>query len=87
MYTSHKNGGIIITNLLNNKKMKVYVIKCTEWEEADFGLFGPDRVYHDSYLPGIYATRELAEKNKPNDDDKKWYNGKSYTVEEKEVIE
>ena len=26
-------------------------------------------------------------KNKPNDDDKKWYNGKSYTVEEKEVIE
>ena len=67
--------------------MKVYVIKRTEWEEDDFGLFGPDRVYHDSYLPEIYTTRELAEKNKPNDDDKKWYTGKSYTVEEKEVIE
>ena len=67
--------------------MKVYVIKCTEWEEIDLGLFGPDRVYRDGYLPEIYATRELAEKNKPNDDDKKWYNGKSYTVEEKEVIE
>ena len=42
--------------------MKVYVIKCTEWEEVDLGLFGPDRVYRDGYLPEIYATRELAEK-------------------------
>ena len=67
--------------------MKVYIIKYTEWEEIDLGLFGPDRVYRVGYLPEIYATRELAEKNKPNNDDKKWYTGKTYTVEEKEVIE
>ena len=67
--------------------MKVYVIKCTEWDEIDLVLLGPDRHHRASYLPEIYATRALAEKNKPNDDDKKWYEGKSYTVEEKEVIE
>ena len=67
--------------------MKVYVIKYKEWEEDDFGLFGPDRVYREGYLKDVYATKELAEKYKPEDEEVRWMHGVTYSVEEKEVIE
>lgn len=57
--------------------MKVYRIQCNTADE--------DGISH-SFLPGIYISREIAEKHKPEDYEYPFEEGE-YEVIEQEVIE
>ena len=57
--------------------MKVYRIQCDTYDE--------DGTSH-SFLPGIYISREIAEKHKPEDYEWPW-EAVVYEVIEQEVIE
>lgn len=57
--------------------MKVYRIQCNTADE--------DGISH-SFLPGIYISREIAEKHKPEDFEYPFEEGE-YEIIEQEVIE